>query len=138
MRGPPVGADACPGQQLPADQAESERQARPHTPAETGAFDGDALRPVCTGIARDTATAQHHLDVPDPELGREWSALLAKSRDAARECTSVLGSETDDVRRNTKMLEQLFDTYEQAGDALPRLTDRVSTALKQWPQWKAG
>lgn len=123
---------------LSSRYVELEKWLKESTDAESGAFDGDALRPVCTGIARDTTTAQHHLGVPDPELGREWSALLAKSRDAARECTSVLGSETDDVRRNTKMLEQLFDAYEQAGDAFPRLTDRVSTALKQWPQWKAG
>ncbi|MFG2352469.1 M48 family metallopeptidase [Streptomyces sp. NPDC048521] len=106
--------------------------------AETGAIDGDALRPVCTGLARDTSTARRHLGVPDPELGRAWSALLAKSRDAARECTSVLDSKSDDVRRNTKMVEQLFDAYEQASDVLPTLTDRVDTALKQWPQWKAG
>ncbi|MFJ1747277.1 hypothetical protein ACIOJD_13670 [Streptomyces sp. NPDC088116] len=103
------------------------------THAESGAVDGDALRPVCTGIARDTATARHHLGVPDPEVGPKWSAPLAKSRDAARECTSVPDSKTDDVQPNTKMLEYLFDAYEQAASALSRLTRRGSTALKQWP-----
>lgn len=106
------------------------------TDAETGAVDGDTLRPVCAGLARDTATARRHLGVPDPELGRAWSTLLAKSRDAARECTSVLGSKTDDVRRNTKMLEDLVAAYEQAAETIPSLTKRVTTALEQWPQWK--
>lgn len=108
------------------------------TDAGTDAIDGRTLRPVCTGLARATATAQHHLGVPDPELGRTWSALLTKSRDAARECTSVLDSETDDVQRNTRMLEQLFDAYKQAGKALSALADHVTTALERWPQWKAG
>ncbi|MGW5498076.1 M48 family metalloprotease [Streptomyces olivaceoviridis] len=106
------------------------------TDAETGAIDGDTLRPVCAGLARDTATARRHLGVPDPELGRAWSTLLAKSRDAARECTSVLDSRTDDVRRNTKMLEDLVAAYEQATRTVPSLTQRVTTALEQWPQWK--
>ncbi|MFF5550885.1 M48 family metallopeptidase [Streptomyces olivaceoviridis] len=106
------------------------------TDADTGAIDGDTLRPVCAGLARDTATARRHLGVPDPELGRAWSTLLAKSRDAARECTSVLGSRTDDVRRNTKMLEDLVAAYEQATRTVPSLTQRVTTALEQWPQWK--
>ncbi|MGW2700055.1 M48 family metallopeptidase [Streptomyces sp. NPDC001340] len=106
------------------------------TDAETGAVDGTTLRPVCTGLTRDTATAQHHLGVPDPQLGRAWSTLLTKSRDAARECTSVLDSQTDDVQRNTRMLEQLFDAYKEAGKVLSPLTDRVTTALEQWPQWK--
>ncbi|ALO92037.1 hypothetical protein SHL15_0846 [Streptomyces hygroscopicus subsp. limoneus] len=108
------------------------------TDAETGAIDGDTLRPVCAGLARDTATARRHLGVPDPELGRAWSTLLAKSRDAARECTSVLDSRTDDVRRNTKMLEDLVAAYEQATRTVPSLTQRVTTALEQWPQWKKG
>ncbi|MGW2776740.1 M48 family metallopeptidase [Streptomyces olivaceoviridis] len=106
------------------------------TDADTGAIDGDTLRPVCAGLARDTATARRHLGVPDPELGRAWSTLLAKSRDAARECTSVLDSRTDDVRRNTKMLEDLVAAYEQATRTVPSLTQRVTTALEQWPQWK--
>ncbi|MET9014073.1 M48 family metalloprotease [Streptomyces olivaceoviridis] len=106
------------------------------TDAETGAIDGDTLRPVCAGLARDTATARRHLGVPDPELGRAWSTLLANSRDAARECTSVLDSRTDDVRRNTKMLEDLVAAYEQATRTVPSLTQRVTTALEQWPQWK--
>ncbi|MFE9354458.1 M48 family metalloprotease [Streptomyces olivaceoviridis] len=106
------------------------------TDADTGAIDGDTLRPVCAGLARDTATARRHLGVPDPELGRAWSTLLAKSRDAARECTSVLDSRTDDVRRNTKMLEDLVAAYEQATRTVPSLTQRVTTALDQWPQWK--
>ncbi|MFE1198239.1 M48 family metallopeptidase [Streptomyces olivaceoviridis] len=106
------------------------------TDAETGAIDGDTLRPVCAGLARDTATARRHLGVPDPELGRAWSTLLAKSRDAARECTSMLDSRTDDVRRNTKMLEDLVAAYEQATRTVPSLTQRVTTALEQWPQWK--
>ncbi|GAB2744430.1 hypothetical protein [Streptomyces bullii] len=104
---------------------------------ETSAVDADALRPVCTSLARDTVTARKRLGVPDPHLGRAWSTLLAKGRDAAGECTSVLDSETDDVQRNTKMLEQLFGAYEQAGETLPTLTDRVTTALEQWPQWEA-
>ena len=107
------------------------------TDAGTDSFDGDALRPLCTGLARDTATARHHLGVPDPELGREWSTLLTVGRDAARECTSVLDSDTSDEQRNTKMLKQLFDAYDQAAHALSPLSDRVDTALKQWPQWKA-
>ncbi|MEW2511897.1 M56 family metallopeptidase [Streptomyces sp. NPDC046870] len=106
------------------------------TDATTGAVDGDSLRPVCVGLARDTATARRHLGVPDPVLGRAWSALLAKGRDAARECTSVLDSDTDDVRRNTKMLEDLVAAYEQATKTVPPLTERVSTALEQWPQWR--
>ncbi|MGV9933011.1 M48 family metallopeptidase [Streptomyces olivaceoviridis] len=106
------------------------------TDADTGAIDGDTLRPVCAGLARDTATARRHLGVPDPELGRAWSTLLAKSRDAARECTSVLDSRTYDVRRNTKMLEDLVAAYEQATRTVPSLTQRVTTALEQWPQWK--
>ncbi|MEE1751195.1 M48 family metalloprotease [Streptomyces sp. SP18CS02] len=122
---------------LSAHYVALEKWLKQSTDAENDTFDGDALRPICTGLARDTATARDHLGIPDPELGRKWSALLAKSRDAARECTSVLDSQTDDVQRNTKMLEQLFDAYAQAGDALPDLTDRVGTALNQWPQWKA-
>ncbi|MGW2031284.1 hypothetical protein [Streptomyces sp. NPDC001761] len=87
-------------------------------------------------LARDTATARRHLGVPDPELGRAWSALLAKGRDAARACTSVLDSDTDDVRRNTKMPEDLDAAYEQATRTVPLPTERVTTALEQWPRWK--
>ncbi|WP_234339900.1 MULTISPECIES: M48 family metalloprotease [Streptomyces] len=106
------------------------------TDAETGAVDGDTLRPICAGLARDAATARRHLGVPDPELGRAWSTLLTKSRDAARECTSVLDARTDDVQRNTKMLEDLVAAYQQATRTVPPLTKRVTTALEQWPQWK--
>ncbi|GGP93517.1 M56 family metallopeptidase [Streptomyces roseolilacinus] len=122
---------------LASRYAEFEKWFKESTNPDTGAFDGDALRPVCAGLARDTATARRHLGVPDPELDRSWSALLAKSRDAARTCTSTLDSDRNDVARNTRMLERLFDAYEQAGGTLPRLTDRVDTALEQWPRWKA-
>lgn len=49
---------------------------------------------------------------------------------------SVLDSDTDDVRRNTKMPEDLVAAYEQATRTVPLLTERVTTALEQWPRWK--
>ncbi|MFC9431396.1 hypothetical protein [Streptomyces sp. NPDC056987] len=58
--------------------------------AENGTGDADTLRPVCAGLARDTATARRHLRVPDPDLDQKWSTLLNRSRSAAAECKAVL------------------------------------------------
>ncbi|SOE08036.1 M48 family metallopeptidase [Streptomyces sp. Ag109_G2-15] len=105
--------------------------------ADKGSFDGDTLHPLCDDLARDTATARRHLRVPDPGLDRKWSTLLDRGGDAAGECKAVLDGSGDDVDRNTKMLQQLVAAFKQAQVTLPPLTDRVSAALKRWPEWKA-
>ncbi|TMR02405.1 hypothetical protein ETD83_12745 [Actinomadura soli] len=106
--------------------------------AKKATLDGDTLRPLCDGLARDTATARRHLRVPDLGLDRKWSTLLDRGRDAAAECMAVLDGSGDDVERNAKMLERLGAALEQTQVALPPLTDRVSAALARWPEWKAG
>lgn len=105
---------------------------------ENGSGDADTLRPVCNGLARDTAAARRHLRVPDPELDQKWSTLLNRGKSAAAECKAVLNSSENDVDRNTRMLKQLVEAVKHAESTLPLLAERVSAAAKRWPQWTAG
>ncbi|MEV0534209.1 M56 family metallopeptidase [Kitasatospora sp. NPDC050463] len=105
---------------------------------EDGTGNSDALRPVCAGLARDTATARRHLRVPDADLDQKWSTLLDRGKSAAAECKAVLDGSANDVARNTRMLNQLVAAVEQAGATLSPLTERVAAVQERWPQWTDG